>query len=1055
MATSVSPNLRSGRLPAGKRLLAVSLVFLGVLCGAPAQGQDPATEEATAGPTAEEISLRLEERLQQLTKVRDLLAAFLKGEKLTDVLPEALFILDLADEDAVKQRVEDLKILQRHPERGYAEEAALAAKAAASDPSLTTKVNEIAALDGEINRLRLKFLSLPRKQREALLRAQKIALEQSALSDTLARERASGQTRRVEAAAALDTAQQLVEASPRSDIRDLALQHMLVQNAQMTLADLRVRWSAGYEERNRFYREIAEKLSALAAALATLEPQEPVSDHYIEATRIWRALVSRTFAQIGEFARVRRIPALPAYPESLLNRLEGTPEASSYRKAYQDLTQDRESLARLRIQYMNALRESLYRLLLQSADLRSAFLREAVRKEDYPILRQPAEYFADLLRELRIVPYMWMAGVSMALFTLNESLALGVKGVLDLTKQGLLFIAVIAVPFLVYPLARPLRGMLARSQDMLMSVRSQLPLAGSLAVQLQWVRPYVPWIVALFGVWVAGRLAVKANLKMILRAVPYANYYIGYRMFRMVLASTFTRGATSGEAQARSIERERVHRTARRLGIFFFFAMAFLRAVQDAVGKALAYRVILFSMILLGILISALTAWQWRNRIAQRAEQLLPAILGTRIKALCSGRLSVFWCLPALVLLLPAFIVDRLAAFSIRFDVFKRLQAEFFRRRLESGGGEIQEKTQLHPIDGQLPEDYLRWFDTQLHPDESLWIHRKSPFLKTLPLRVRTWAEGKTDEHSVALYGEKGIGKSELLGRLAREFADLRVLSLSLPPKLLSREGVLRFLGESLGMDLTHGGRDLVRGDAGQPRTVIFIDDAHNLFLAELGGFVGFRAFQELISARTRNFFWCAAFNRRSWLYLLGALGQDLSFRHSFALPRWSDEEIRDLIMRRHNRTAYRLSYESIIRATAGQGDDAKPVAIEVQFYRLMWDQAQGNPRTAMSLWVSSLSPLGGYELRVRPPKAFQAKDLETASDDLMFVYASITCHENLSTDEAIAATNLPEATVRQAIAIGIEKSILFAGKDQRYRITTHAQPFLTRILVRRNFLYE
>jgi hypothetical protein len=269
------------------------------------------------------------------------------------------------------------------------------------------------------------------------------------------------------------------------------------------------------------------------------------------------------------------MPSLPVYPEQLLKRLDGTPEASSCRLAYQDLRKQRAALSGLRIQYLNALRESLYRLLLQSASLRSSSMREAVRKGDYPILQQPVESFADVLREVRIVPYMWMAGVSMGLFTLHEKVALGVKGVLDIAKDCLLVVAIVVVPFLVSSSARPLLRMLAWIQDALMSARSQLSLAQSLAIQLLLVRPYVPWIVALCGVWIAGRLAESAGLKGLGHLVPYANYYIGYRMFRIFLSSSITLGGSFGDAYAQPLEREKVHRTVKRFGILLFLALPF------------------------------------------------------------------------------------------------------------------------------------------------------------------------------------------------------------------------------------------------------------------------------------------------------------------------------------------------------------------------------------------------------------------------------------------------------------------------------------------------
>jgi len=63
--------------------------------------------------------------------------------------------------------------------------------------------------------------------------------------------------------------------------------------------------------------------------------------------------------------------------------------------------------------------------------------------------------------------------------------------------------------------------------------------------------------------------------------------------------------------------------------------------------------------------------------------------------------------------------------------------------------------------------------------------------------------------------------------------------------------------------------------------------------------------------------------------------------------------------------------------------------------------------------------------------------------------------HENLTEDEVIAATNLPENIVINALGTGHDNHLLGRSSEGRYRIAAIAQASLTQILLGKNFIYE
>ena len=121
----------------------------------------------------------------------------------------------------------------------------------------------------------------------------------------------------------------------------------------------------------------------------------------------------------------------------------------------------------------------------------------------------------------------------------------------------------------------------------------------------------------------------------------------------------------------------------------------------------------------------------------------------------------------------------------------------------------------------------------------------------------------------------------------------------------------------------------------------------------------------------------------------------------------------------------------------------------------MLWEQSKGNPSLAAQLWIDCLKPFGTKRLKVGLPKTQEVRFLSTLSDDNHFVYSSLIKHENLTSKELIGTTDLPEATVRHALRIGLENEVVMRGEDGRYRFTVSGQYGLTQFLKAKNFIYE
>ena len=120
-------------------------------------------DEAVAATTAmlscgsaDETGIQLGQRLEQSLATRDGLTTFLAGESLGAIPAASLFVVDLADENAIQRRVSELQGLQQAPAAAM-EKAGAILNCSRQFLLLAGQGASLAELQGGINRLRLGF----------------------------------------------------------------------------------------------------------------------------------------------------------------------------------------------------------------------------------------------------------------------------------------------------------------------------------------------------------------------------------------------------------------------------------------------------------------------------------------------------------------------------------------------------------------------------------------------------------------------------------------------------------------------------------------------------------------------------------------------------------------------------------------------------------------------------------------------------------------------------------------------------------------------------------
>lgn len=393
-------------------------------------------------------------------------------------------------------------------------------------------------------------------------------------------------------------------------------------------------------------------------------------------------------------------------------------------------------------------------------------------------------------------------------------------------------------------------------------------------------------------------------------------------------------------------------------------------------------------------------------------------------------------------------ILDFFIKLTENFEISKKVSANLFKKQIEKIEAE-------EGASKQVPNEYKELFSLKSLSDENDYIDHLLELEAEVIKEVDEWVESAFEEHSIVIYGDKGIGKTTFLKHTQHQLGQLNenlaTLYVKIPSKTLSKKNLQNFFIESFGVEK----QSIMEVDkALEKKTVVFIDEAQNVFLSKNGGFDAYYELLDIINLNTENIFWVLSFNRYSWLYLDRAFGRTQYFRNVFELKGWSDSKIKELILTRHQKSQFKLSYDLLISATSSEDEIDRYSSVEAKFFKLLWELSRGNPRTALFLWITALSRKNSATFNVNIPKEPDYEGVSKMSDELMFVFAGLFKHENLSPREIELTTNLPKGIVRNSIKFGLEKRLIYQDERGRVMIDISAQHLLTRILKLRNFIY-
>lgn len=575
--------------------------------------------------------------------------------------------------------------------------------------------------------------------------------------------------------------------------------------------------------------------------------------------------------------------------------------------------------------------------------------------------------------------------------------------------------------------------------------------AKALARLASGLAPLAPWLLLWLALELVAGLFSGSNAPLIKWWVPLARLYILYGLLCLLGEWLLLRISTGAGVFLNAEQNQLVTGHARSRARWLVLPWILLYLVDHWIGPSLLWRLVeLAGWIINWLAIGSLLRLRVQDYLAN-LQRLLPEQLDPVAETLLTGRRFLLFAPLLLPLQLWLFVREYLDQLLSDFDWYRSLSARWFRIRTQVTAEE-EDEDQEEEVSAQ----YERWFTDEGDGKTRLPVI-DTGLVNALLKPVNAWLRDRTDENVLLLSGEKGMGKSAALRRLsehlAAEHEDILVRRLTVPPKTTSRQAVYELIGQALECDLADGPVSLARSDEQRQPTLLMLDEAQNLFLAEVGYLDGWRALIDLTNTRLENLFWVIAINNQSWAYLCNVFGREYQMHHAIRVKRWSQSEIRSLILSRNHLSGYKIGYDDIL--LAARGPEAGNLRnAEQRYFSLLWDSCRGVPLVALELWLTSIRT-EGHRVQVGLPQTPPISRLEKLGPKLLFVYAAIVTHENLTSEELSRVTNQPQNVVRYALKTGMDAEFIVRDSEGRYRIASLWYHTVISFLARKNMLHE
>ena len=376
--------------------------------------------------------------------------------------------------------------------------------------------------------------------------------------------------------------------------------------------------------------------------------------------------------------------------------------------------------------------------------------------------------------------------------------------------------------------------------------------------------------------------------------------------------------------------------------------------------------------------------------------------------------------------------------------------------------GALVARRQLRDSEGQPREPLDPAVGQRLRAARRLRPWLDGP-LEKLVTRRQTWLNERR-RGAVCLVADRGMGKDEVLARLAEGLPGGRLQTLSSDTRISGVQDAMGWLAGALGLGDVQGDLDpaqlaeALASLPGEPR-VLVLENLERLFQRSVGGFAALRSALEVVHASSDDHFWIVTMHGPTWNYLRSVPGafEAAVFGEVIQLEPASPQQLEQWLEGCAAEAGLTLSYDRLAgtgEGSAAAGRERKRAARA--YWRLLYELSAGNPSVAREQWLEGLAP-GEHpdELETGLASVPTIADLSDLPDADLFVLVALVIHDRLRVANLSRVLNLEQAGVRATCRRLEARSVLWSEEEQDlFGLRLSWTPAVQRLLRQKNFLY-
>ncbi|MCA9621326.1 MAG: ATP-binding protein, partial [Myxococcales bacterium] len=332
-----------------------------------------------------------------------------------------------------------------------------------------------------------------------------------------------------------------------------------------------------------------------------------------------------------------------------------------------------------------------------------------------------------------------------------------------------------------------------------------------------------------------------------------------------------------------------------------------------------------------------------------------------------------------------------------------------------------------------LPSYYRQLFYGQATINETFWVGREA---ETAAARRAVASFGRGSVGALVITGERGSGKTSLIGRLTSDLLSRRIIYRVMPSKSgITAAELDAAIASAVG---TEGEADEVLAHL-PDGTVIVIDDLETWWERHRDGFGAIDRALDLVERFGDRILFVLSLSSQAFAFLsrFRPLGDD-----ALAVIRCrpvSAEELKSVVMLRHGSTGLKFSLD-------GKAEDTLSDLRLARLFNRHFDYSGGYLGAALRSWITHVRRVSGQSLEVTMPKAPEWEILDELRPSLVAILIELILHKTLSREQLRAISARPKHDVEQEVNVLLRAGLVVEGQGHGLTIN----PFLHHALILR-----